>query len=409
MPEVHPAFANSGKRAGLEVWRIENFEPVPVPASHLGNFYSGDSYIVLKTTGDESNLSWDIHFWIGSKTSQDEAGSAAVLTVNMDDEQFHGAAIQHREAQGYESKQFLDYFQPAIRYLDGGHASGFNHVTINEGAEKRLFQIKGKRNVRVKQVAVSFDSLNKGDCFVFDYEHEIFLYVGENAKSVERLKAIQVANQIRDQDHNGRANIEIIVSRGGIEPPRYRFVFNFEHEIFLYVGENAKSVERLKAIQVANQIRDQDHNGRANIEIIDIDSNESDFQKFFEALGSGDKDSVAEAAEGGDDEEFERGADVEVTLSEISDSTGTLRITKLPPPLTQDLLNTKECYVLDTGSHSGIYVWVGRESTEKEKAEAMNKAEQYLKWHDYPAWVHVTKVPQGVEPTAFKQAFTEWN
>ncbi|KAJ8704960.1 hypothetical protein PYW08_012280 [Mythimna loreyi] len=351
MPEVHPAFANSGKRAGLEVWRIENFEPVPVPASHLGNFYSGDSYIVLKTTGDESNLAWDIHFWIGSKTSQDEAGSAAVLTVNMDDEQFHGAAIQHREAQGYESKQFLDYFQPAIRYLDGGHQSGFNHVTINEGAEKRLFQIKGKRNARVKQVAVSFESLNKGDCFVFDYEHEIFLYVGENAKTVERLKAIQVANQIRDQDHNGRASIEII----------------------------------------------------------DIDSKDADFEKFFEALGSGDKDSVAEAAEGGDDEEFERGGDVEVTLSEISDATGTLKITKLPPPLTQDLLNTKECYILDTGSHSGIYVWVGRESNEKEKAEAMNRAEQYLKWHDYPAWVHVTKVPQGVEPTAFKQAFTEWN
>lgn len=40
----------------------------------------------------------------------------------------------------------------AIRYLDGGHASGFTHVTINEGSERRLFQIKGKRNVRVRQV-----------------------------------------------------------------------------------------------------------------------------------------------------------------------------------------------------------------------------------------------------------------
>ncbi|XP_022832537.1 gelsolin-like isoform X2 [Spodoptera litura] len=351
MPEVHPAFANSGKKAGIEVWRIEDFEPIPVPKSHHGNFYSGDSYIVLSTTGEEDRLAWDIHFWLGSKTSQDEAGSAAVLTVNMDDEQFHGAAIQHREVQGYESKQFLDYFPPAIRYLDGGHASGFNHVTINEGAEQRLFQIKGKRNVRVKQVDVKFESLNKGDCFVLDVNHEIYLYVGENAKSVERLKAITVANQIRDQDHNGRASIEII----------------------------------------------------------DADSKEGDYEKFFEALGSGDKDSVAEADEGGDDEEFERGADVEVTLSEISDSSGTIRTTKLSPPFTQDLLNTKECYILDTGSHSGIYVWVGRQSNEKEKSEAMKKAEEYLKIHDYPFWVHVTRVPEGVEPTAFKQNFQDWN
>ncbi|CAH0602390.1 unnamed protein product [Chrysodeixis includens] len=350
MPEVHPAFANSGRKAGLEVWRIENFEPVAVPVSHYGKFYSGDSYIVLSTTGDQDRLAWDIHFWIGSKTSQDEAGSAAVLTVNMDDEQFQGSAVQHREAQFYESKQFLDYFQPAIRYLDGGHASGFTHVTINAGGEKRLFQIKGKRNVRVKQVNVSFASLNKGDCFILDFEHDIFLYVGDNAKSVERLKAITVANQIRDQDHNGRASIEII----------------------------------------------------------DADSKESDFEKFFEALGSGDKESVAEANEGGDDEEFERGANAEVSLSEISDSSGSIKITKLEPPLTQALLNTKECYVLDSGSYSGIYVWVGRQSNDKEKAEAMNRAEQYLKWHNYPNWVHVTRVPEGVEPTAFKQYFQEW-
>ncbi|XP_072946831.1 gelsolin-like isoform X2 [Epargyreus clarus] len=348
MPEVHPAFANSGKTQGIEIWRVEDFEPVPVPKHQYGNFYSGDSYIVLKTTGT-STVSWDIHFWLGSKTSQDEAGAVAILSVNLDDEQFNGDAVQHRETQGYESKQFLGYFEPAIRYLEGGHASGFNHVTINAGAEKRLFQIKGKRNVRVRQVEANVTSMNKGDCFILDVDHEIFLYVGEKAKSVERLKAITVANQIRDQDHSGRGNIDII----------------------------------------------------------DPYSGEGDVVKFFTALGSGDQDSVADAEDGGDDEDFERGASKQVILNEISDATGSMQIKKLPAPYTKEQLDSKECYILDTGS--SIYVWVGRQSNGKEKQAAMTKAKQYLEANNYPDWVHISKMTEGSEPTAFKQHFQDWN
>ena len=38
-----------------------------------------------------------------------------------------------------------------IRYLPGGVASGFHHVDP-DAVEKKLFQVKGKRNVRVRQV-----------------------------------------------------------------------------------------------------------------------------------------------------------------------------------------------------------------------------------------------------------------
>ncbi|KAI8431817.1 hypothetical protein MSG28_016228 [Choristoneura fumiferana] len=223
---VHPAFASAGQRAGLELWRIEDFNPVAVPQSDVGKFYKGDSYIVLKTSADKrNNLSWDIHYWIGSASTQDEAGAAAILTVGLDDK-FGGAAIQHRETLGHESPQFLGYFRP-------------------------------------------------------DKDHDIYVYVGARAKNVEKLKAISVANQIRDQDHNGR--------------------------------------------------------GRA----------------------------------------FERSEEQTVTLSEISDSTG-------------------------------IYVWVGKQSTEREKTEAMSKAQQYLSAKNYPSWVHVSRIPQGTEPAAFKQYFSTW-
>lgn len=97
-----------------------------------------------------------------------------------------------------------------VRYEQGGVGTGFKHVETNAQGEKRLFQVKGKRNVRVRQVNLSVSSMNKGDCFILDAGNEIYVYVGSQAKRVEKLKAISAANQIRDQDHNGRARVQII-------------------------------------------------------------------------------------------------------------------------------------------------------------------------------------------------------
>ncbi|KAG6461496.1 hypothetical protein O3G_MSEX012674 [Manduca sexta] len=346
---VHPAFANAGRQAGVEVWRIENFEPVAVAQKDYGKFSKGDSYIVLKTTADKrNNLSWDIYYWIGSETSQDEAGAAAILTVGLDDK-FNGAAVQHREALGYESAQFKQCFPSGIQYKDGGVASGFNHVVTNAGAEKRMFQVKGKRNVRVRQVDPLISSMNKGDVFILD----------------------------KDQD------------------------------ILVFVGEKARNVEKLKAISVANQIRDQDHNGRGRVDIIDQYSSDVDTQKFFTTLGSGTRDIVPKESAGGDDQEFERNEENSVILSEVSDNGGKVKVNALSRPFRQEQLKPQESYILDTIS-GNIYVWIGKQSTDREKSEAMAKAQQTLSSKNYPSWVKVTRVLQGTEPAAFKQYFSTW-
>ena len=47
----------------------------------------GDSYIILSTTEDEEDgsLLYDIFFWIGSESSQDEYGVAAYKANELDD------------------------------------------------------------------------------------------------------------------------------------------------------------------------------------------------------------------------------------------------------------------------------------------------------------------------------------
>lgn len=123
------------------------------------------------------------------------------------DDQLGGAPVQHREVQDHESHLFLKYFKKGVRYLPGGIASGMTSVPEHE---KRLFQVKGKKNVRVKQVDLDVGSMNSGDCFILDANENIYVYVGKKSKNMEKVKANSAATQIRDQDHGGRSKIHII-------------------------------------------------------------------------------------------------------------------------------------------------------------------------------------------------------
>ena len=49
----------------IEVWRIENFDMVPVDPEMYGQFYGGDSYVVLYTYNVGRKQSYIIYFWQG--------------------------------------------------------------------------------------------------------------------------------------------------------------------------------------------------------------------------------------------------------------------------------------------------------------------------------------------------------
>ena len=71
----HEEFARAGKRGGLQVWRIEKLELVPVPESAYGDFYVGDAYLVLHTTRASRGFTYRLHFWLGKRPAGRGAGS----------------------------------------------------------------------------------------------------------------------------------------------------------------------------------------------------------------------------------------------------------------------------------------------------------------------------------------------
>ena len=107
-----------------------------------------------------------VHYWIGANSTQDEQGTVVVKTIELDD-LMGGVAVQYRERQGSESSVFLRYFEKTgLRYLKGGATTGFNHVTTEH--DDALFRVTGNKTCRVQQVAIGWESMNDGDCFVLD-------------------------------------------------------------------------------------------------------------------------------------------------------------------------------------------------------------------------------------------------
>uniref|UniRef100_A0A2P2J513 Gelsolin-like domain-containing protein n=2 Tax=Rhizophora mucronata TaxID=61149 RepID=A0A2P2J513_RHIMU len=206
---LDPAFQGAGQQPGTEIWRIENFQPVPLPKSEYGKFYMGDCYIVLQTTsGNGGAYKYDIHFWIGRETSQDEAGTAAIKTVELD-EMLGGSAVQHREIQGHESDKFLSYFKACITPLKGGVASGFRKPEEEE-FETRLYVCRGKRSVKMEQVPFDPSSLNHDDVFILDTEKKIYQFNGVDSSIQERGKAMEAIQFLKDKYHEGTCDVAIV-------------------------------------------------------------------------------------------------------------------------------------------------------------------------------------------------------
>ncbi|XP_054458260.1 scinderin like a [Anoplopoma fimbria] len=204
---LHKEFTTAGKKPGLQVWRIEKMDLAPVPSNLHGDFYVGDSYIVLNTT---SAPSYNVHSWFGEESSQDERGCAAIFMTQLD-AFLGGAPIQFTEFQNEESLTFLSYFKSGMKYKAGGVASGFRHVDINDSKGIQiLLRVKGRRAIRATEMPFIWASFNKGDCFIIDLGMVIYHWSGSESNFFERLKTTELAIAIRDNERKGRADLEMI-------------------------------------------------------------------------------------------------------------------------------------------------------------------------------------------------------
>lgn len=206
---TEPAWRGVGNKVGIRIWRINKFKVEKIPQEEYGKFFSGDSYIVLRTYKEEGSdvLLYDVHFWIGKYSTADEYGTAAYKTVELDTF-LDDKAIQHREVQDYESELFKSYFD-FFTIMKGGYESGFTRVTP-DSYKHRLFHIVGeKKQIAVNEIGFKKGNLNSEDVFVVDLGLRIFQFNGETANKDEKFRATQYVQQLRSE-RMGKPRLDIL-------------------------------------------------------------------------------------------------------------------------------------------------------------------------------------------------------
>jgi hypothetical protein len=188
----------SGK---VDVWRIEDMAKVAVDKSMHGQFFGGDSYIVLYTYQKDGTEEYIIYFWQGRDSSQDEKGASALLAKELDD-QLGDRPVQVRVVQGKEPAHFRAIFGGTMIVRAGGKASGFKNREDNDSYDvdgTELYHVKGTNATNTYGVAVaeSASSLNSGDCFVLLTPGKTTIWQGSGANDAEKETAAKIAEVIK--------------------------------------------------------------------------------------------------------------------------------------------------------------------------------------------------------------------
>ncbi|KAL0798285.1 hypothetical protein Bca101_053459 [Brassica carinata] len=354
------------RKLGIEVWRIENFHPAPIPKSSIGKFFTGDSYIVLKTTALKTGaLRHDIHYWLGKDTSQDEAGTAAVKTVELD-AALGGRAVQYREVQGHETEKFLSYFKPCIIPQEGGAASGFKHVEAEEHIT-RLFVCRGKHVVHVKEAS-----------------HITLLFV--------------VFDLTLGSHTNGMNLFQVPFARSSLNHDDI-YILDTKSKIFQFNGSNSSIQERAKALEVVQYIKDTYHDGTCEVATVEdgrlmADAESGEFWGFFGGFAPLPRKTA-------NDEDKTCNSDITKLFCVEKGQANPVE----GDSLKREMLDTSKCYILDCGLE--VFVWMGRTTSLDDRKVASGAAEEMIRSSERPK-SQMIRIIEGFETVTFRSKFGTW-
>ncbi|XP_050309860.1 villin-like protein quail [Anthonomus grandis grandis] len=356
---IDVAFKKINKNhADFLIWRVENMSVIALTKDQYGTFYDTESYIVYaasqygQPSGVDSvardlkgkDIEYHIHFWLGSNTTPEKSSVAAYKTVELDGI-LNFCSTQHRETQENESNRFLSYFKNGLRIM--------KPALIENGSKNlpKLYRVKGKSiPVLIEMGNLSWEHFTSTDIFIIKTTQTIFVWVGRAAGVEERRHAATVSQNMKTQHKIPN----IVFVDDGYEK-------TIDSETQKQFSQYLPLEKRV--VLPENYSNENEVNGQNKTHL-----------RLYKCSENNGKYRVAEVKSG--------------ALS-ISD------------------LSSDDVFIVDQ-ELNGIWVWVGKKVSEKEKNESLRNARGFVKKKKYPSNTKVTRVVEGLEPAEFKALFKLW-
>jgi len=171
------------------------------------------------------------------------------------------------------------------------------------------------------------------------------------------------------------------------------FILDAGLKIYQFNGTKAKPFEKNKGATLANSIRDERENG-SDVDVFDEgDSDASPFWTFF-----GGKQSIAAETSTAASAPFTK------ALFRLSDASGKLSFTSVGEGnLARSLLQSSDVFILDAGFE--VFVWIGKNSSATERKTALQHAIDYLREHNRPNYLPISRLLEGSENEVFNSQF----
>ncbi|XP_050475712.1 supervillin isoform X4 [Bombus huntii] len=221
---------------GIKVWHIDEFSHSLLDDSSVGQFHSADSYIVywmysVTVTGRElsglpskhsaKGRDRSVYFiWQGQNASLNEQGAAALLTIELDNDQ----APQIRVVQGYEPAAFLNLFS-------GGMIVHSGKKTNTKCDERwRLYICRGTLESEVSLIEIPCSTRqlrSRGSLILLDTKNnKIYIWHGSNSLPHIKQHAVNAAaklkkNRPQETGLTSEGDIEIFEIDEGMEPEEF--------------------------------------------------------------------------------------------------------------------------------------------------------------------------------------------
>ena len=178
------------------------------------------------------------------------------------------------------------------------------------------------------------------------------------------------------------------------------FILDMNEKIYFWPGTDCTVTEKMKALEVATNMRKSERHAQADV-IFPREDDGID-KEFWDHLGG--KPAVINPATPDDAAEAGEAEDQMYKFYKISNETGKLTTSEITErPLTVEMLDTKDVFILELNKH--IYIWIGRGADVEEKKNALIIGKSFLKTKNKPKGTRVSRIVEKAEDVHFKSFF----